>query len=189
MPLTTIDAKAGLVLVDLQNGFRHRPTGPHSADAVVTRAVELAEAFRARDLPVVLTRFVMAPDGANAPGRTDLSGRSAGAIPEAMLAFVGELDEHAGDIVVTKRGWDSFYGTDLDLHLRRRGVTQIVLAGVATSIGVESTARTAHEHGYNVALAIDAMTDLDASAHEHSVQRVFPMLGETGSTEEVLKLL
>ncbi|GGQ65776.1 hypothetical protein GCM10010195_21710 [Kitasatospora griseola] len=80
-------------------------------------------------------------------------------------------------------------GTDLDVQLRRRGVTQIVLTGVATSIGVESTARAAFEHGYHVTLAVDAMTDTDPEAHRGSVQRIFPRLGETGTTEEILDLL
>ena len=188
MPLTTIDPRTALVLVDLQNGFRLRPTGPHTADAVVARSVELADAFRARDLPVVLTRFVMADDGADTPGRTDMSGRSS-TPPEAMLALIEEVAGHPEDIVVTKRGWGSFHGTDLDLQLRRRGVTQIVLAGVVTSIGVESTARAAHEHGYNVTLATDAMTDMNPDAHEHTTKRIFPLLGETGTAAEVLKLL
>ncbi|MCW2618683.1 MAG: putative hydrolase, partial [Modestobacter sp.] len=83
----------------------------------------------------------------------------------------------------------AFHATDLDLQLRRRGITQIVLAGIATSAGVESTARAAHEHGYNVALAVDAMTDLDAEMHRHSVAKVFPRLGETGTTADVLALL
>jgi nicotinamidase-related amidase len=91
--------------------------------------------------------------------------------------------------VVTKRNWGAFHGTDLDVHLRRRGITQIVLTGVATSIGVESTARAAFEHGYNVTLATDTMTDLAADAHDHSVAWVFPRLGETGTTAEILSLL
>jgi nicotinamidase-related amidase len=91
--------------------------------------------------------------------------------------------------VVDKRGWGSFYGTALDLHLRRRGVTQVVLAGVMTSLGVESTARAAHERGYHVTLATDAMTDMDPDAHAHSAKRIFPLVGETGTTKEVLKLL
>ncbi|MCU1620769.1 MAG: putative hydrolase, partial [Modestobacter sp.] len=83
----------------------------------------------------------------------------------------------------------AFHATDLDLQLRRRGITQIVLAGIATSAGVESTARAAHEHGYSVTLAVDAMTDLDAEMHRHSVAKVFPRLGETGTTADVLALL
>ncbi|GAA3366521.1 hypothetical protein GCM10020366_70460 [Saccharopolyspora gregorii] len=90
--------------------------------------------------------------------------------------------------MVTKRNWGAFHGTDLDVQLRRRGVTQIVLGGIATSLGVESTARAAHEHGYHVTLATDAMTDLDAEAHRNSLERIFPRLGETGTTDEVVDL-
>jgi nicotinamidase-related amidase len=85
--------------------------------------------------------------------------------------------------------WGAFYGTPLDLHLRRRRVTQIVLCGIATSIGVESTARAAHEHGYNLTLVIDAMTDRSAEAHQNSVERIFPRLGEIGATADVLSRL
>lgn len=90
---------------------------------------------------------------------------------------------------VTKRTWGAFHGTPLDTLLRDRGVTQIVLTGVATSAGVESTARAAHEHGYHVVLAIDAMTDRDADAHDHSVQRIFPRIGETATTGDILAML
>jgi nicotinamidase-related amidase len=93
------------------------------------------------------------------------------------------------DITVTKRTWGAFYGTDLDLQLRRRGVTQIVLAGLTTSIGVESTARAAYERGYHVTLATDAMADLDLEAHRNSIQRIFPLLGQTGSTTEIVEML
>ena len=106
----------------------------------------------------------------------------------ALVVIVDDLAGHPGDIQVTKRNWGAFHGTDLDLHLRRRGVTQIVLAGVATSIGVESTARAAHEHGYHVTLATDAMADLNPDAHRNSVERIFPRLGETGTTAEIIEL-
>ena len=93
------------------------------------------------------------------------------------------------DIVVTKQQWGAFYGTDLDLQLRRRGVTQVVVTGIATSIGVESTARAAHEHGYHVTVAVDAVTDMDADAHRNSVEKIFPRLGETDTAEAIAKLL
>jgi nicotinamidase-related amidase len=102
---------------------------------------------------------------------------------------VDQLSGHPEDIVVTKRNWGAFHGTDLDGHLRRRGITQIVLTGIATSIGVESTARAAYEHGYNVTLATDAMTDLSADSDEHALTRIFPRLGETGTTAEIIALL
>jgi nicotinamidase-related amidase len=113
----------------------------------------------------------------------------ADARPEGWDTLVEDLAGHPEDIVVTKRDWGAFHGTDLDLQLRRRGVTQIVLTGIATSIGVESTARAAHEHGYHVTLATDAMADRDDASHRHSIERIFPRLGETGTTSEILQLL
>lgn len=190
MPLTTLDERTALVVVDLQNGVLARPTAPHPAAEVIGRTKELADAFRTKGLPVVLVRFTAAADGSDAtPGRTDMSGHARGQMPEGWDAIIDDLTGHTEDIVVTKRNWGSFHGTDLDVHLRRRGVTQVVLTGVATSIGVESTARAAHEHGYHVTLATDAMTDLNADAHDHSVKRIFPLLGETGTTREIIELL
>ncbi|WP_214414121.1 isochorismatase family protein [Sphaerisporangium fuscum] len=189
MAVTTLDPRSALVVIDLQNGVLAASGSPHPTSEVLTRTVELAEAFRARELPVVLVRVTFAPDGSDAPpGRSEVS-RPAGARPAGWDELAGELAGHPEDIVVTKRNWSAFYGTDLDLQLRRRGVTQIVLTGVATSIGVESTARAAHEHGYHVTLATDAMTDLDGDAHRHSVEKIFPRLGETGTTADILGLL
>ena len=108
--------------------------------------------------------------------------------PEGWDVIVDDVTGE-GDIVVTKRNWGAFYGTDLDLQLRRRGVTQIVLAGIATSIGVESTARAAYEHGYHVTLATDAMADMNLQAHLNGLERIFPRLGETGTTAEIIELL
>ncbi|MEV4812570.1 hydrolase [Micromonospora avicenniae] len=189
MALTALDPRTALVLIDLQRGIVAAPTAPYPAAEVVARGVQLADAFRAHGAPVVLVRVTTAPDGADAaPGRTD-RGPAGGSRPEDWDVLVDELVGHPGDIVVTKRNWGAFYGTDLDLQLRRRGVTQIVLGGIATSIGVESTARAAHEHGYHVTLATDAMTDLDAEGHRNSVERIFPRLGETGTTTEIIDLL
>ncbi|WP_329566116.1 hydrolase [Streptomyces sp. NBC_01361] len=189
MALTTLDERTALVVVDLQKGIVGAPTTPYSGPEVVARSVELADAFRAHGLPVVLVRVSAAPDGADAvPGRNETQGRT-GARPEGWDVIVDELSGHPEDITVTKRNWGAFFGTDLDLQLRRRGITQVVLTGVATSIGVESTARAAHEHGYHVTLATDAMTDLDVEAHRNSIERIFPRLGETGTSEEITELL
>jgi len=189
MAFTTLDPNTALVLIDLQNGVLAAPGTPHPTSDVLARAVELADAFRAQNLPVVLVRVTFAPDGADrAPGRNDAD-RQAFTPPAGWDVIVDDLAGHPEDITVTKRNWGAFYGTDLDLHLRRRGVTQIVLAGVATSIGVESTARAAHEHGYHLTLVTDAMTDMDADAHRNSIERIFPRLGETGTTTEIIELL
>ncbi|MFD4505001.1 hydrolase [Streptomyces sp. NPDC058457] len=189
MSLSTLDPRTALVVIDLQQGIVAMPTQPHTGPEVVARTVELADAFRDRDLPVVLVRVSFAADFADAvPGRTERQARGL-AFPEGWDVVVDELAGRDGDIHVTKHNWSAFHGTGLDVQLRRRGVTQIVLAGIATSIGVESTARDAYAHGYHVTLATDAMADADADAHHNSVERIFPRLGESGSTAEVLELL
>ncbi|WP_194893401.1 hydrolase [Catenulispora pinisilvae] len=189
MAITTIDPKTALVVIDLQNGITAMPGDPVPTAEVIKNSVGLAEEFRARDLPVVLVNVTFAADGSDVmPGRADQS-MSGHAFPEGWDQVIADLDGHDGDVRVTKRNWSAFYGTNLDLHLRRRGVTQIVLTGIATSIGVESTARFAHEHGYHVTIATDAVTDSSAEAHQNSVERIFPRLAETGTTAEIVTAL
>ncbi|MGW7684672.1 isochorismatase family protein [Kribbella sp. NPDC054772] len=191
MSVTTLDPKTALVVIDLQNGVATIPGEPHATSDVISKNVELADAFRKHNLPVVLVRVSFAADGGDRlTGRTERPARSAGGtMPPGADQIVDQLAGNADDIIVTKRNWGAFHGTDLDVHLRRRGITQIVLTGVATSIGVESTARAAYEHGYHVTLATDAMTDMSATAHENSLTWIFPRLGESGTTAEILELL
>jgi nicotinamidase-related amidase len=182
MSATTLDNNTALVVVDLQKGIVALPTA-HPAEEVVERSARLAAAFRAKGLPVVLVRVT-----GGAPGRTEAGG-SAGQPPADWADLVDGLGKQDGDIVVTKQVWGAFHGTDLDLQLRRRGVTQVVLTGIATSIGVENTARAAYEHGYNVTVVTDAVTDMSAETHQNAVERIFPRLGETDTTDAIIKLL
>jgi nicotinamidase-related amidase len=108
---------------------------------------------------------------------------------EGWADLLPQLDQRPSDIVVTKRSWGAFATTDLESQLKARGVTQVVVTGVATSVGVEATARQAYEQGFHVTLAFDAMTDIREEAHEYSLKKVFPRVGETGSTEEIISLL
>ncbi|HLK39906.1 MAG TPA: isochorismatase family protein, partial [Polyangiaceae bacterium] len=119
--------------------------------------------------------------------RTDLN-RSIAMAPD-FAELVRELGAQSSDLRITKRQPNAFYGTELDLQLRRRRVTGIVLSGVSTSVGVDGTARAAQEHGYNVTFAADAMTDRDPVAHEFILSKVLPRLGEVDSTEAILALL
>ena len=123
-----------------------------------------------------------------APGRAEQS-RRISEFPAGWTDLIPELNRQPGDHLVTKQTWGAFTGTDLETHLKRSGVTQVVIAGVATTAGVESTARHAHEIGFNVALAVDAMTDMSAEAHHNSITRIFPRLGETGTTRQIIDLL
>ncbi|MGR3906348.1 cysteine hydrolase [Burkholderia sp. SR8] len=182
MSTTRLDTNTALVVIDLQKGIVSLPTA-HPVAPVIERTRELLDAFRSRGLPVVLVNVA-----GGAPGRTEQPPRTA-PLPADWAELVPELNRQPNDHVVTKKTWGAFTGTDLDAYLKSAGVTQIVLTGIATSIGVESTARQAHELGYNVTLAVDAMTDLNADAHTNSVERLFPRLGETGSTQQILALL
>ncbi|SFE00424.1 Nicotinamidase-related amidase [Actinacidiphila alni] len=182
MTATTLDPRTALVVIDLQRGIVALPTA-HPAQEVVARSAKLAAAFRERGLPVVLVNVAGV-----APGRNEGPAIS-GSLPADWAVLVDGLDARDSDIRITKHQWGAFNGTALDMELRRRGVTQIVLAGISTSIGVESTARTAHELGYHVTVATDAVTDTDAESHTHSVTKIFPRLAETGSTDEILALL
>ena len=135
-----------------------------------------------------MTVTTLDPATGIAPGRTEGS-RSPSGLPADGADLVPELNAQPDDLRITKKTWGAFTNTGLEAQLRDVGVTQLVLAGVATSIGVESTARQAYELGFNVTLALDAMTDISAEAHDNSVARIFPRLGETGSTQEIVALL
>jgi nicotinamidase-related amidase len=180
--VTTLDPKSALIVVDLQKGIVSLPTA-HPMDRVVKQVGTLTEAFRRHGLPVVLVNVA-----GGAPGRTDQP-RSHREFPAGWPDLIPELNRQPQDHVVTKHTPGAFTKTDLEAHLRSLGVTQVVIVGVATSNGVEVTARQAYEFGFNVTLATDAMTDLHADAHAHSITRVFPRIGETGTTQEIIDLL
>jgi len=183
MAVSTLDPRTALIVIDLQKGIVTLPSA-HPMDEVVGNSARLAAAFRAHGLPVVLVNAT-----GTAPGRTQAPSRIRGEFPPDFAELVPELDAQPSDILVSKQRWGAFTGTSLHDTLQELGVTQVVVTGVATQAGVESTARSAHELGYHVVLATDAMTTSDADAHVHTVERIFPRLGETGTTDEVLEVL
>lgn len=184
MPLTTLDKSPALIAIDLQKGVAALAAGQtQTFTDVVAHTARLARAFRAKGLPVVLVNVA-----GRAPGRTD-AGAPQMALPPDWAELLPELEPQASDYRVTKHRVGAFIGTALAEILKEKGVTQVILTGVATSMGVESTARSAHDLGYHVVLVADAMTDLRPQAHRHSIEMVFPRLGEVTSTEEVLAKL
>jgi nicotinamidase-related amidase len=182
---------AALVAVDFQEGILRVPFVPHSAQAVLGNAVRLAKGFRNIGAPVVLTRVAWAADFADAlkqPVDRPLP-MPPGGLPADWADLSGDLEVTPNDIVITKRQWNAFHGTELDLQLRRRGIKTVVLAGIASNMGVESTARTAYELGYQLVFAEDAISSVAPGMHEFTAQTIFPMIGAVRSTEEIIAAL
>ena len=182
MAVTLLDSKTALIVIDLQKGILDYPT-VHPISEVITRANALAGEFRRQALPVVLVNVDGRP-----PGRTEQV-RLQGVMPPDWTDLLPELDPQSSDYLITKRSAGAFTNTGLEGRLKMVGATQIVVIGVATSQGVEATARQAYELGFNVTLAVDAMTDMSADAHFNSITRIFPRLGESGTTREIIDLL
>lgn len=180
------EGHAALVVIDLQRGIAGRTVAPHSSADVVRNAAKAVQAFRAANLPVALVHVAFAADGSDAlKPLVDEPTQMPAPAPD-FAEFVPELAVRSSDIIITKRNWGAFYGTDLDLQLRRRGVTRIAICGISTNIGVESTARDAFERNYNLLFIEDAMASMSAEEHAHSVTRIFPRMGIVRSTQQIL---
>jgi nicotinamidase-related amidase len=180
MALSTIDNDAALIVLDLQVATVGMPTTPHAAADIVGRSAGLAKAFRDKGLPVV---WVNVAGGSS--GRTEITPQM-GALPDNWTELPEELGVAASDQTFTKFGWGAFHDERLVALLNRVGAGQVFLTGVTTSQAVESTARSAHERNYHVVVVTDAIGDLDAEAHSHSVNRIFPKIAELATTDEVL---
>ena len=176
-----------LVVIDLQKGIVAMDTAPYTSRTVIDNSVRLIRAFREIHAPVFLVHVdFLWGESLHPHSDTPLSG---GNHPQWWADFVPELDIQLSDITITKRQWWAFYGTELDLQLRRWNIDTIVLCGIATSIGVESTARNAYELWYNQIFPEDAMTSRSAEEHHSSINHIFPRIGQVRSTEEVLHII
>jgi len=182
MAITQLDEKTALIVIDLQNGIVALPP-QEEVPSVIKNSNALIEAFHKASQPVVLVNVA-----GGAPGRID-NPVGAKTLPDDWAVLIDGLHRDEKEILITKRTWGAFSHTDLEQQLKSRGVTQVVIVGIATSIGVESTARQAWELGYNVTICTDAVTDLNLDNHAHSIKASFPRLAETGLTEDVLNLL
>jgi nicotinamidase-related amidase len=185
IPLAIDPRTTAIVLIDLQQGIVALPLAPRPGAEVVANAVRLLERFRSLGSAVALVRvgFLDDKDRLNLPVDTPAPGR----LP--LGGIIPEVGPREGDIQITKRQWGAFYGTELDLQLRRRGIRTIVIGGIATNFGVESTARDAYERGYAQVFVEDAMTSVSAAAHTFAVNVVFPRIGRIRSTDDVLKAM
>jgi nicotinamidase-related amidase len=186
MELVLDPKTTALVLIDLQKGIVGRELAPHAAADVVRNGVKLADALRAKGGLVVFVR-VKVTETLSLP--VDAPHPRPANIPPEASELVAELGVQPSDVVITKRQWGAFYGTDLEQQLRRRQMRAIVMGGIATNFGVESTARAAMDRGYELVFAEDAMSSLSAEAHGFVVKNIFPRMGRVRSTEQVLAAL
>ncbi|WP_216900961.1 cysteine hydrolase [Nocardia alni] len=198
MTLTVVDEVAALIIFDQQKLNQYELGRGLPAELVVplpdviARTAELATAFRARDWPVAYAKVPNAHGiarlkrGENLGGRIDKGYTMSPNTPDDFDDIVPELTPQPGDLVFAKPMWDPFIGTSLDYDLRQHGVTQIYVTGLMTSIGVESAARSGWNLGYNMVFITDVMTDFDEAAHRHSIEKIFPRIGESTTAAAVL---
>jgi len=189
VPLKLDPATTALVLIDLQQGILAYAKAPYDGAAVLAKAIALVAAFRAARAPVVRVKVGFSADGGDVLKATVDAPNPPGAPAPDWLDDPAGLPLQPGDIAILKRQWGAFHGTELDLQLRRRGIRTIVLAGIATAVGVESTARFAWELGYDLVFAEDATSGPDAAMHASSFGKVFPRLGRVRTSADVLSAL
>ena len=188
-PLKLDPRTTALVTIDLQQGILPLAKAPYDAAAVLANAAALTAAFRAAKAPVVRVKVGFSPDLGDLLRPPVDAPNAMGALPSNWLDDPLELPAQAGDLHVLKRQWGAFHGTDLDLQLRRRGIRTLVLGGISTPFGVESTARFAWELGYEIVFAEDLSSAALAEQHQHAFKFIFPRLGRIRTSAEVVAAL
>ncbi|NMF07308.1 hydrolase [Clostridium beijerinckii] len=180
--------KTALVLIDLQNGIVNRELSPYSSGNIVKNASKLVNEFSKKGAFIVLVR-VSSIDGKDTLKPKIDSQANGMQFPKGWDNIIPEIASTQNAHIVTKRQWGAFYGTDLDLQLRRRGIDTIVLGGISTNIGVDTTAREAYQHGYNQIFVEDAMTAVTKEEHDYVCKYIFPRIGRIRTSEEVISAL
>ena len=175
----------------MQKGIIALPVQPNEAQTVIDNAAKMAAAFRRNHMPLFIVNVSASPDGKDRllPITDGVGAWSKAQLSADWSEIVPELDLQKDDQLVTKKQWGAFYGTDLDLQLRRRKIDTIVLCGISTNIGVESTARFAYEYGYQQIFVEDAMSSRSCREHEHTIETIFPRIGRVRKTREILGIL
>lgn len=177
-----------LVLIDVQNGTLALPMGPHAPATVIANSARLAGQFSRKGGTVVLVRVDFSEGYADRPGgSTDIPMvLPHGGLPTDWADSPADIAAIKPDVLITKRQWSAFHGTELDLQLRRRGMTHVVIGGLMTNFGVESTARDAWQHNYHAIVAEDASSSLSAELHLFAIENTLPRVSQVSSTAEIM---
>jgi nicotinamidase-related amidase len=188
--LTLDPSRTAVVVIDLQKGIAARATQPYPAATVVANTTSILRAARRAGATPILVHVGGCADALDRlKPEADEPSRLTAPLPPDWSELLPELERAPGDLVILKRQWGAFYGTDLELQLRRRGLATLVLCGIATEFGVESTARDAFERGFEQVFVADGMSALSAQAHDHCLTRIFPRMGRVRDTRAVLTAL
>jgi len=177
--------KTALVLIDLQEGIVAMPTAPYSSAEVMAKGNLLAQAFRAKGAPVIYVRVDMG-NVLNLPVDSPMRDPNAPPLPASASELSPDSGFQNGDLLITKRHWGAFAGTNLEQELKQRGVDTVVLGGISTNAGVESTARQGTGLGFAFVIVEDACAARDAEAHGYAFEKIFPRLARVRKTDEVL---
>ena len=183
-----LDAKkAALVAIDLEHMIVGRPhLAPYGGAEVVARSKALADALRAKGGTVVWVHVLL---NEVAHLLADSPMQMPPDLPPNGSELVPEIGQQPGDIIIGKRQWGAFYGTNLEQALDRRGIETIIMSGIATNMGVESTARAAYDAGYALVFAEDGMTTMGKEWHDFSTKNLFPRMGRVRTTEQIIAAL
>ncbi|WP_112945202.1 MULTISPECIES: hydrolase [unclassified Rhizobium] len=177
-----------LISIDLQGFIISRPVAPHSAQQVIENTAAIAKSLKAAGGTTVFVTIGFSADYADAVNQpTDEPiAFPQGGLPAEALREPPEIADLTPDVRITKHQWSAFYGSELDLQLRRRGIRTVILTGIATNFGVEATIRDAFAHNYAVIAAEDAMTTFTAEMHAFACERIFPRLSRIRKTADII---
>ncbi len=179
-------AKTAVVVIDLQKGITSMPTEPYEAETVINNTVRILECSRNKGITVCLVQVAFSQNFKDALRPVTETSFPMTNRSSDWSDYVPQLDIQPEDILITKHQWGAFYGTELDLQLRRRGIDSIILCGISTNFGVESTARFAYEYGYNQIFVEDAMSARSKGEHDNTFKYIFPRLGLSATTKEIV---
>ena len=189
--LTLEKSTTALIIIDLQEGILDPEPVPFGREHIVRQAAALGHAFAQAGSLIVLTTTDFAPGYADSPkGLADSPWELPKAgLPADFATLAPEINALRAAVRITKRQMSAFFGTELDLQLRRRGCETVVICGVATNLGVEATARAAFDFNYGVVLASDACGSVAPELHEFATERIFPRIARVRQTSEILQAM
>lgn len=180
-----------LLVVDFINGFTDPSTplgGNFAWEINATR--QLQEAFRRGKLPIIYTTIAYAPDLRD-------GGIFVKKVPSLAILQRGsplvEVDQRIrpapGERVIEKKYASSFFGTDLDMHLRSRGIDTIIMAGCTTSGCIRASAIDSLQYGYHTIVVREAVGDRAAGPHEANLFDIDAKYADVVPLAEALEYL